>query len=171
MYSINLSAVERQILSNQNQILKIIDPVNEASYDENISILENGYETEYQNIFSINFYSTVSRKIGNEVIDILTMFREIANSLDLLSKEEMVTLDLEKLKFNGFTNQNLSHLNFAKFMIIERNEWEEQAHVELESIGNNLDRYKRMLTAAKNTDYNLKGKLTLDELKLIQQSV
>ncbi|MCB2214394.1 YfbU family protein [bacterium] len=168
-----LSRTERWIISNQLQLLALLDPEQREYYEQSQKILENGYEGLYEDCINYIYPDdeTFSIEKSRLVIDILDMFRSINNTLSRL--EETDGLDIDSLKFSGFDgNEEADYMLFAKFFCTEFDGGRFSELVEgLNSFNTHwpvLESYIRMLEAW-NSCPN-KHKLTKDDLFQIQQA-
>lgn len=163
-----LSVVERQILSNQNEILKYLNPEEKDNYQENIEILTQGFELEYEGVFTVYPESNcIIYEICKETIDILNMFRLLKISIDKLGDEAKSKLVLPQLSFDGFSANDDPHFRYAKFMIETQNKWQEQRDVDLDSFGS-INRYRRMLKIYHTHGALSKKQYSLSELEQFQ---
>ena len=144
-----LSLAERAILANQYHILAKLLP-DEADYHEvKAEILTRGYEGQYYEVLQ-SFDDPIPEEITTEVHDILTMYRLVTPSIDLLTKEEREELDTKSIKFEGFDANNDVHYSIASFFINKKNIYAELKDMYLNSHTSfSLDKYRRMLTVFK----------------------
>lgn len=167
--AINLTRIERQILANQNKILKLLDEENKREYELNIEILERGFEREYESV--INVYSddeVKTHKVCKETVDILQMYRFINSAIGRLSKAEKKSLDLKRIEFEGFDGTHDPHYHYAKFMIEKLGKWEEYEGMGLNShTQNSISKYRKMLKAMNERKSNNKLQLDKDDLEYI----
>lgn len=144
-----LTQIERQILFNQNKILSFLDPDNNGEYEQCMEILSSGYEREYNNVFGVNSQDDIyTHTICEETVDILNMYRRINNSYAQLSDDKKATLDMDKIKFEGFDANNDRHFYYTEFMIEKQGKWDEIKDMYLNSHNAfTIIKYRRMLTA------------------------
>lgn len=162
-----LTRTERWVLSNQLQILQILDPDNQDDYKSTQKIIERGFEYLYDNrIQHINSDDqTMSESECILTIEILSMFRGITYSLEKI--DDTTGINLTYLKFAGFDGNNEGkYLDFAFFFC---NEFDDERFSEIGKGIDNfnshlpmLDAYLRMLEVW-NTSKN-KYELTREEL-------
>lgn len=110
---IELSVLERRILSNQYQILAKVDPENAAfyGYDEIIEILEGGFESQYGRVLNRLSENRLSVENCHLVEDVLVM------TSTLLDAREDRGIGLNVDKFVEFdANTEHDYLSYAKFM-------------------------------------------------------
>ena len=89
-----------------------------------------------------------------EVREILTMWRELKESIDALSPGDRKRVEVDAApigadpKFRGFDGNNESaHLSISRFMIEEMGMFEEFRGIDLDSHTYTLENYRRMLAA------------------------
>lgn len=170
---IKLSQTERQILANQNRILKYLDNENQTRYESNIEILTHGYEYEYPSVFDVHSDDQViNKEVCDETIDILNMFRKIDNAIALVSKDDEVIDEIEKLKFDGFDANNGNHFYYTEYMITKQNKWDEYHGKDINSRSiTSIDKYRRMLNAMNERLSDTKFDLNKDDLDYIASKV
>jgi uncharacterized protein len=164
-----LTRTERWILSNQLNILGILDPDHKNDFEVPKKIIEEGYEYLYSSCIQ---YISPDDEIVTEaesmlVLDILSMFRAITQSLERM--EDKTGIDVDQLKFGGFDgNEEGNYYSFAKFFCTE---YYDQRFPEIGTGYDNfnshfpiLDVYKRMLQVWKEC----KNKYYLTKEELIQ---
>ncbi|ESU26282.1 hypothetical protein FLJC2902T_27620 [Flavobacterium limnosediminis JC2902] len=138
-----LTITERQILVSQFKILSTIGFNND--YETKIEILENGYTEQYFEVFDIAT-EEVPIEICEETTQILHMFRRIAETTELLSEEEKQSLDLEKIKFEGFDANHDAHYHYMTFLVNTMNQWQEYKRTYLNSHSRfPMLKYRKML--------------------------
>jgi hypothetical protein len=161
-----LTNTERLMLVNQYRILAKLNDEDEETgyYSKKAEILERGYEWYYDELLSSE---PLPKEVSDETMDILDMFRQLDAYVDQLTEEQRATLDLNKLKFDGFDANNDRHYGFAKFIIEKDDRYDERKEMYLNShTSASIDKYRRMLPV-----YNERkaiGHLTIDDLRAIQ---
>ncbi|MCY4259964.1 MAG: YfbU family protein [Rhodobacteraceae bacterium] len=111
---LTLTKVERLMLINQFRILEALGPDETSSYAEQRTILEDGYESYYDWKVFGQILSPTSCEEGTEVLDTLTMFDAIRNSLP----EGASVDDYPHSRFNGYSgNEETKSMAFARFSI------------------------------------------------------
>lgn len=162
-----LTNTERVMLANQYRILAKLNNEDEETgyYTKKAHIIEHGYEWYYDQILSV--HETVPTAISTETMDILMMFRQLDAYVAQLPGDQRATLDLDKLKFDGFDGNNDPHYHFATFIIDKDDRFVERKGTYLNShTSASIGKYRRMLPV-----YNERravGHLTLDDLMAIQ---
>jgi len=139
-----LTKTERALFANQNRILALLNENNSADYIMKAEILEKGYEGMYDDCFE-QIYEGVSKEVCEETHDILNMYRVINNLIASLTPEDQATLDLEKIKFEGFDANNDKHYDFMTFLVEKAGLYNEYQNAYLNSHSRILlDKYKMM---------------------------
>lgn len=136
------------------------------------SILEGqlwGLELQYPGIFH---HYVASREKLHEVMDILSMFSLIEESITALADADLQDLQSVSggfLRFCGFDgNTEFEHMGIAGFLINSMGRFLEFKGREINSHCPALDRYKKMLSVFKAIERNLLGRrMTNEELKNI----
>src|SRR5215216_3904809 len=108
---IELSPVERRILSNQYKNLSILDP-KEATYchwQEFIDILEGGWEGHYGRVLAGVFENRLSSDACQLVADVLTMHSCL---MDVHGKSNADVSEFAQVGFDG--NNESDHLALAR---------------------------------------------------------
>lgn len=162
----NLSAIERQILLNQNKIL--FELTQEEDYETNVEILDSGHKAFYDRVVSVdpNEYSVEDFE---ETQKIMNMFRRINNAIGGLSEEELNQLNIDRLRFRGFDGNNDSHYFILKFMINKLNLWEEHRGRNINShSGLELMAYRRLLQYIEDLGYPRMNNLTFEDLQHLE---
>ncbi|MBW9113175.1 YfbU family protein [Rhizobium cauense] len=139
----SLTFAERLILSNQFRILGLLNPSDIEHYRQAGEIVESGYEFLYSEISPAMNLEPISSEFGQEVYDILDLFRAIEGSAMDLNK---TTSDLHA-KFEGFDgNNDDDHFGFAKFVRRDLGRWSELEKYPHNSHSSaSLPRYRKML--------------------------
>ncbi len=151
-----LTIAERWILSNQLQILGILDNDQKDYYKYTKEIIDSGYELLYDE--SIPYITDgdeiLTEDQGKLVRDTLIMFEMITRALQGI--DDKTGINLSQLKFAGFDGNNEGkYLAFAKFLC---REYGEPRFLDIGEGFDNynshcpvLDAYKRMLTVWENS--------------------
>lgn len=154
------------MLANQYKILAKLNDEDEETgyYSKKAEILERGYEWYYGELLSSE---PLPKEVSDETMDILDMFRQLDAYVDQLTEEQRATLDLNKLKFDGFDANNDRHYGFAKFIIEKDDRYDERKEMYLNShTSASIGKYRRMLPIYR--ERKALGHLTLDDLRAIQ---
>ncbi|MBO2033272.1 YfbU family protein [Siccationidurans ginsengisoli] len=154
----------RQLLVNQYRILALLDRENAKSHEINADILEDGHVSLYNTVLS-GLSNSSSAEEGEEVHQILTMFRVIDNSLARLGPEEQQHLGSQHLKFEGFdANERGGHYSFAHFIMDRMGLYQEHNPLDLNShSGLSLPGYRAMLRTYKS--FPNRSDLTAEQLQ------
>jgi uncharacterized protein YfbU (UPF0304 family) len=140
-----LTITERAILANQNRILAFLDENNSDNYNLKAEILEEGYEGSFDKCFD-EISEGVSKEICEETHEILTMFRVINNLSSTLSNEEKESINLDKIKFEGFDANYDKHYGYMTFLVDKADLYKELKGKHLNSHDRlSLGKYQLML--------------------------
>jgi len=119
-----LTKVQRELLINQYKILSHLDDNYKDLYKNSISILENGYTYEYNNLYN-NLLDEISEDDCRYVYNVLSMYRFIYNYINKNPKDKVI-LDMKYSKFLGFDGNNEGeYMSYTKFLIDDKNLFEE----------------------------------------------
>ncbi len=141
----NLSKAERQLLVNQCEILKRLEPGSERHYDEIIEILYSGYELFYDQAVAVD--DAMPADDSRFVLDVLSMYRV----LEAFYRDNPETPALQKYnaRYRGFDGNNETKFYaFSEFLIDTQGKFSEQkdnpefsnnSHAEV------IDRYRAMV--------------------------
>ncbi len=145
MADVTLDMRDRMILVNQYRILEKVDPKNASSYKRAITILEQGFEFDYDSIDGSIDRNTVSVAKCREVYEILEMYRRLHDSCEQL--EDKSGIEERKVKFPGFDGNNESEYLAYGHFLNGQGKYEESPM--LNSHMPSIDMYRRMLIAFK----------------------
>lgn len=154
-----LTKIERLLISNQFRILSLLDETNKDQHILNAEITEHGYEGFYDEIFE-GIYDGISEEVCEETVEMLNMFRTINNYVDTLTDEQKKTLNLERIKFEGFDGNNDQHYHFLRFLVEKAGRYEEYKGTYINSHSSfSLGKYRKMLVVYRQfieaNDYTL----------------
>ncbi len=121
---IELTFAERAILANQFRILAATDAENKEQHLVDAEVFESGFTGLYQESLQ-RIGEEVTPEICKETHEILGMYRMIDGAIGGLSPEIRETLDLKKIKFQGFDANNDRHYHFMTFMIDKQGKYQE----------------------------------------------
>jgi uncharacterized protein YfbU (UPF0304 family) len=160
-----LTPAERLSLANQFRIRAKLEPNDAEDHNYSADILERGYELFYPEIFQ-HIYEPISAEDGNEVGDILTLYRllQAAYSKGIPKPTEGYAT------FQGFDANNDDQYGFAAFWIKRPGSWDElkSAPPNSHSRGS-LPIYRRMLVAWKAL--GSPANITKEQVDTIMKSV
>ena len=112
---VKLEMKDRMMLALQFRILEKLDPDMADSCSRAITILEQGYELEYDSIYGMIDQAFVSTTVCKEVFAILEMYRRLRNGYDQLADKSGI--DAQQLVFPGFDGNNEGeHLSYGQFL-------------------------------------------------------
>lgn len=150
------------------------DYISHENCKNNATILLEGYELLYDDIFS-GMDEVVSPEKGRFVLDILSMYRAISNSYEKLLEDD-VSLSQSDIAFKGFDgNDESEEYSFASFFIKNYRRFEdlvENEFMKFNSYGSSIKKYKNELETynkicnSKKDDIN-NSDLNEREIKLI----
>jgi len=147
----DLTVIERLLISNQFRILAKLYPEEEEYYSVQRKALENGYKLHYAEIVE-NFYEEMTEQECLEVVDILDMYRALTFSFENLKEKEGIRE--EEIHFDGFdgNNETRQYL-YARYFILDLDRFTEltygQKNPELNSHSARLKKYRNMLAVWK----------------------
>jgi uncharacterized protein YfbU (UPF0304 family) len=158
----NLKFTERAILANQFRILSFLDKDNKESHLVSAEVFECGYTGLYAETLQHIYSEGTSREVCTETHEILTMYRVISSAIEALTPQEKESLDLQRIKFDGFDSHD-KHYHFAMFMIEKQQKYREHSEHDIDShSGVSIIRYRSMLPVykklIKDHNYNLSVK-------------
>lgn len=111
-----LSRKDRLILINQYRILEKLEPEGASEYLKLITILADGYELHYPELFSGVYSDTMSEDECREVIDILIFFTALQDSYKDLDDKDGI--DEYRIQFHGFDgNEESSQEGYLKYLV------------------------------------------------------
>jgi uncharacterized protein YfbU (UPF0304 family) len=140
---IKLTDAERLILSNQYQILALLQPDQAKEHARANEIVTSGYEFYYSDL-NPSLSDPVPAEVSEEIIDILDMFRAIEFSTRELGKKPSDY----RIAFEGLDGNN-DHPQywFTKFVRRDLGRWEElKAYPDNSHTQTSLPTYRRMLS-------------------------
>lgn len=144
----NLSMLERLMLINQYSIRMSLEPENKEHFGQLITILSEGYECFYDDMFNEISPQPVTDEDTSFVMDTLDMYRAIADYISANPNDSEVTSH-SFARFSGFCgNTEGSLLGFTQFVIKTRHLYEEQLAHERHGFNSHMpisDIYGRML--------------------------
>ncbi|MCU1300690.1 MAG: hypothetical protein JWQ87_974 [Candidatus Sulfotelmatobacter sp.] len=158
-----LTKIERLILSHQFSILAKLDPQEATHYSQAREILENGYVLQYRDLFEAVGEGLTTEEC-REVFDILDMHRTLLDAYERLDNKDGI--EESELSFRGFDgNHETRYMGYAEFLIHKQGRWPESKHGDINSHRQTLDRYRILLERWKaSTD---RHHLTEEDLRRI----
>ncbi len=165
-----LSRVERWMLSNQLRILEALYPDEAKSLAEQRVSLERGYELHHQwhcdHIYPDDQVMTAEQ--CREVLDILTMFSAIKHSYKKLTKKP--DIEKRKMAFRGFDgNSETQEMAYAEYFCeTDGGKYKDLQIKDFNAHMPMLDTYRSMLEAWKSSTQ--KNSLTADDISRILAS-
>lgn len=114
---VELSALERLMLTNQFRILQKLDP-GEAEYyhlPEKIEILKGGFESEYARVLGGFLDPTLPAEECRLVVDVMTLTTRLLDHAD--TTNPALKAELERIAIVEFdANNEGEHLSYAQFL-------------------------------------------------------
>lgn len=127
-----LSKTERWILYNQFSILEILDKGSADHYAKVKDVIADGYELEYRYISEHISDEVLSNDDCIYVIDILTMYDDMAYAYEQLSGES--GFDADRIKFHGFHgNTEYRFLGYARHLLADKSRFSRLERGDLDS--------------------------------------
>ena len=172
---IKLTIAERLILANQYKILTELSRLREDDYQAernmvNQEIFENGYEGEYHEVFQ-GYDEVVPVEISKETSAILNMYNRINDAIELFTPEEKLSLDLDKITFEGFDANNDDHYRYLKFITEKLDKWGKYKNVNLNSHSiSSIRKYRKMLDKFNEFSHEFGTNLNLEQIRKIIES-
>ena len=158
----DLTIVERLIISNQLMILEKLYPDEEKYYSTQRKAIECGYKLHYADLVE-NFFDEMSEDECREVIDVLDMYRALTFSYQKLP--DKAGIEEDEIHFDGFDgNEETSQYLYAQYFIVDLDRFTEltygQKHPDLNSHSQRLEKYRAMLAVWKSIEnrHNLNQK-------------
>lgn len=143
-----MDKVQRQILWNQLEILKHLNPDETKEYELQQHTISSGYTMYYSTVLHAASEEEATREMQDETIDILNMFRALSNAMHRGWKPTKP----DNAVFRGFDGNNDSHYGFAVYLLDERNLFEESQDCPRNSHSSlTLERYRLMLRGWKGS--------------------
>jgi uncharacterized protein len=138
-----LTKVERLIISNQFKILEVLDPDAAIYYRRNRKTIEEGYTLHYDD-FLQHIYDELPEDACTEVINILDMHSRLLFSWQNLADKNGITED--DVRFWGFDGNNeTSLLGYCTYFINDLDRFNELKRDNYDSHSPTIGRYRGML--------------------------
>lgn len=140
-----LTLAERLVLRNQLVLMKALKVSDHtpAEYDEQIAILDAGYEVLYPEILHGMSEHGADPAVVKETFDILDMFRALN---DAGQRGINLTGGTLPAKFEGFDGNNDDHYGVSIFLLDKRGAYAESAPAKNSHSSGTLTRYRRMFS-------------------------
>ena len=148
----NLSRLERWLLSNQLEILEALYPEKAADYQEVREAIEHGYELHLDDFAQHIDEDAMTREECVLVIDILDMYSTLQQSYKSLG--DNTGIDAAHLQFYGFDgNRETKYMFYARYFCkLDGGRFRSlQRSADFNSHVPSLDRYQRMVQAWKQS--------------------
>lgn len=166
-YIMDLSKVERLMITNQFKILEKLYPEDKEYYEIHRKALEEGYKLHYNDAFESLSTDEMTELECREVIDILNMYRALTFSYEKLEVKD--DLSKESIKFKGFDGNDpaeIKRLLYTRYFIMDLDRFQElkydEKHPSFNSHWPALNKYRKMLASWE--EINKKHVLTREEI-------
>jgi uncharacterized protein len=137
-----LTKLERLILTNQFRILEKLDPNSARQSQSACEILRHGYSLEYDTLAAF-CSDEISRATCEEVRDILDLYRALKKALRELPAGSLTPEDATFKGFDG--NEESEHFGYTLFLIETLGKWGESKTSEPNSHSPMIHRYRPMV--------------------------
>ena len=155
-----LTRVERWRVSNQFKILEEVDPESAEYYAEMREAIDSGYLLEYPPDYVLRDEQTLSDDDCCEVLDILSMFRDLRYGYDEL--KDRSGLEEWLIELSGFDGNNeATRLGYCQYICNPKHERFQELHKgdNYNSHMPTLDAYRRMLAVWRRVSEGRMGRL------------
>ena len=117
-----VTRVERWILSNQYRILEHLDPDNAEKHAKAHTILTNGFELEYRKLIPEYIYDDQFQPLSEDecrmVHRTVRMFAALGRAYQQLDDEAKADIEEAAVTFSGFdANQETLHMAYLDFVL------------------------------------------------------
>lgn len=130
----------RQIIFNQLEILKKLDPANADHFNKQQHIIDRGYTRLYPDVLTVD-EDEASDAMQKEVFDVLDMFR----ALNLAMIAGWKPSNAHDARFQGFDANNDDHYGFAGFLLDVHGRFIESAPNKNSHSSHSIQKYRDML--------------------------
>jgi len=111
---VQLTRVERLLLSNQFAILAALFPDEATEYERMKEAVDSGYELEFERLAQHVYADGLSADACQEVLEILSMFDYLKQGFERLSDKSGI--DEHDITFAGFDGNNeVSYMGYAEY--------------------------------------------------------
>lgn len=142
-----MDRVQRQILGNQFEILKHLDPDPAKHYELHQETLYGGYTEYHSTVLECVAEKDADADVQEETIDILNMFRALSNAMQRGWKPK----NPDNAVCQGFDGNHDDHYSFAVYLLDKRNLFVESQSCPRNSHSSfTLQQYRRMVRDWKN---------------------
>lgn len=126
----SLTLLQRRSLALQHSILALLNPDDAEYHQRRVTVLENGYVTDYDEEFYA-YSPELSRAETRWVMDLLEMFSVCRRSLAQFSDDELATAGNlpNRLKFRGFDGNNTYESRLGTYVryLMDNRRWTDLA--------------------------------------------
>lgn len=110
-----MDKLQRLLLINQFEILSKIDDVNRSDCERKIKILKEGYEIHYTEYFWAGLSGPLSKEDSQFVLDVLTMYRDLKNSVSSFDTNDKHKIKSYDTNFKGFDCNDPKEVKLAYY--------------------------------------------------------
>lgn len=144
MHPKTLTPTERLILRNQFEILALLDPDGRREYEEQIAVVERGYEYQYRDLFQV-LSDPMPVESSQEVWDILVMYETLQRRAAALKSKKIPEDDLPFPGFDGNDEEEVTYMAYTRFIVEKMQRFVNLKREDFNSHREMLPTYRRML--------------------------
>lgn len=127
----SLTLLERRSLALQHSILALLEPVEADYHQKRVTVLENGYVTDYDEEFYA-YSPELSRAETRWVMDMLEMFSVCRRSIARFIDDELATVGTHPklvLRFRGFDGNDTYESRLGRYVryLMDNDRWTDLA--------------------------------------------
>lgn len=148
----DLTRVERLMISNQFKILEGLYPEDKEYYELHRKAIDEGYKLHYDDVFESLSLDELTEQECREVLDIFNMYRALTFSYEKL--EDKSGVEKESIKFRGFDGndeEEIKRLIYTRYFINDLDRFEELKYdndrPDFNSHWPMLEKYRSMLSS------------------------
>ena len=164
-----LSRIERKMLWNQFEIIKALHPEQEKSCEARQAILENGFQSLYEEIFSNIDKDELSDDDASFVYDILSMYEAFKR----FEMDTNVKISGRFAKFAGFDcnrDRECKLASFTRFLVEKQERW---SYLNIANYNSHMPiatSYRRMVIEWQNIPLSDRFSLSAAQVEAIQSA-
>lgn len=159
MSTIELSPLERRILSNQSQILAALYPNEAENHLRTVKVLEEGFEYEYGDLF-LGFDAKVSTADCIFVLKVLGMYLDFS-----ISDPANTFVSASDKRFPGFDgNHESGLLSYARFTMSDPNKFRQLQRPDYNSHVSLSAKYREMLAKYDDSKFGQQTEESIREI-------
>lgn len=111
----SLAPSDRYALMRMNEMMAVLHPEDQGSYEEDAEAFRQGYVAEYSRIFS-QMREELSRRDCEMVWDLLDMLRVLGVSYEALTESDRVGIDEPSCHYQGFDRNDALEGSMASYV-------------------------------------------------------